>query len=86
MLETYRIFLERVAAGRSLSLEEVDKIGQGRVWTGRQAHRIGLVDEVADDPADADAVSEAAAARGLVIAELLPMPANNLMLVLRREG
>jgi protease-4 len=46
VLETYRIFLERVAAGRSLSLEAVDAVAQGRVWTGEQALEHGLVDEL----------------------------------------
>jgi protease-4 len=46
VLETYRIFLERVAAGRSLSVEEVDVVAQGRVWTGGQAAQRGLVDEI----------------------------------------
>jgi protease-4 len=40
------MFLERVATGRKLSKEEVDKVAQGRVWTGRQAAARGLVDEV----------------------------------------
>jgi ClpP class serine protease len=46
VLDTYRLFLERVAAGRSLTTEQVDAIGQGRVWTGAQAHEAGLVDEL----------------------------------------
>jgi protease-4 len=44
--ETYRSFLERVADGRKMSVEEVDKIGKGRIWTGEQAKGIGLVDEL----------------------------------------
>jgi protease-4 len=46
VLDTYQLFLTRVADGRGLSLEEVDAIGQGRVWTGHQAWEIGLVDEL----------------------------------------
>ncbi|MEZ4282868.1 MAG: signal peptide peptidase SppA [Myxococcota bacterium] len=46
VLETYQLFLARVAAGRSLTTEQVDAIGQGRVWTGAQAHAAGLVDEL----------------------------------------
>jgi protease-4 len=46
VLETYGLFLERVAEGRSLPVEQVDAIGQGRVWTGRQAVERGLVDEL----------------------------------------
>ncbi len=42
----YDVFLDRVAAGRPLSKEEVDAVGQGHVWTGEQAAAKGLVDEV----------------------------------------
>ena len=40
----YDTFVGRVAAGRELTPEAVDAIGQGRVWTGAQASEIGLVD------------------------------------------
>ncbi|MGZ9097114.1 MAG: signal peptide peptidase SppA [Micavibrio sp.] len=43
---TYDAFVERVAKGRKLSPEEVEKIARGRVWTGHQALEIGLVDEL----------------------------------------
>jgi len=42
----YRGFIEKVAEGRKLSVEEVDTVGQGRVWTGRQAKQKKLVDEL----------------------------------------
>ncbi len=42
----YEIFVQKVAEGRKLTPEQVDTIGQGRVWTGRQAKEIGLVDEL----------------------------------------
>ena len=42
--QVYDTFKQRVAAGRDLSLEEVEAIAQGRVWTGRQALENGLVD------------------------------------------
>ena len=44
----YDVFLTRCADGRGMSKEEIDKIGQGRVWTGEQALQIGLVDEIGD--------------------------------------
>jgi protease-4 len=44
--EGYARFLEKVAASRNMEPEEVDAIGQGRVWTGAQALEIGLVDEL----------------------------------------
>jgi protease-4 len=40
----YRLFVERVAEGRSLEPEGVDAVGRGRVFTGEQAHERGLVD------------------------------------------
>ena len=42
----YAEFLERVADGRKKSRDEVDKVAQGRVWSGNDAHRIGLVDQL----------------------------------------
>jgi len=42
----YDRFLTKVAEGRNMSKEEVDRIGKGRVWTGRQALERGLVDEM----------------------------------------
>ena len=44
--EFYRQFVERVAEGRDMKYDEVDKIAKGRVWTGEQAWEIGLVDEI----------------------------------------
>jgi protease-4 len=44
--ETYQDFIHRVAGGRHLAVEEVDKVGKGRVWTGEQAKSLGLVDDL----------------------------------------
>ncbi len=41
----YDNFVPKVAAGRNKTVEEVDQVGQGRVWTGFQAKERGLVDE-----------------------------------------
>jgi protease-4 len=46
MTETYQDFLRGVAQGRHMKVEEVDKIAQGRVWTGERAQKLGLVDEL----------------------------------------
>ena len=43
---TYKAFIKKVGKGRSKTPEEVDEIGQGRIWTGKQALEIGLVDEI----------------------------------------
>jgi protease-4 len=42
----YRQFLEVVAQGRGMSVEAVNEIAQGRVWSGEQALRLGLVDQL----------------------------------------
>ena len=44
----YRRFIELVARGRDMSPDEVDQIAQGRVWAGRTAHQLGLVDRLGD--------------------------------------
>ena len=42
----YELFLTRCSDGRGISMEEFDKIAQGRVWTGSTAKELGLVDEL----------------------------------------
>lgn len=43
--EVYHTFIEHVADGRGLPVETVDEIGRGRVWSGVDAKRIGLIDD-----------------------------------------
>ena len=43
---SYKHFKEIVSEGRGLSMNDVEQIAQGRVWTGTQAKDIGLVDEL----------------------------------------
>lgn len=42
----YSDFVSRVSMGRKMSIESVDSIGQGRVWSGTSAKNIGLIDEI----------------------------------------
>jgi protease-4 len=42
----YSDFVGKVADGRKMTVVSVDSIGQGRVWTGISALKIGLVDEI----------------------------------------
>lgn len=42
----YDLFTRRVAEGRGISQDSVKVIGEGRVWTGAQAKKLGLVDEL----------------------------------------
>src|SRR5256712_4058994 len=44
--DVYENFLRGVAEGRHMDVKAVDKIGQGRVWTGERARKLGLVDEL----------------------------------------
>ena len=44
--QTYADFTKGVAAGRKMTVEAVDKIGKGRVWSGSQGKELGLVDEL----------------------------------------
>ena len=46
MQATYDTFVEKAAAGRNTTPERIDAVAQGRVWTGKQARQIGLVDEL----------------------------------------
>lgn len=56
----YTTFITHVAEGRNLSVAQVDSIGQGRIWSGIQAQKLGLVDELGGiDKAIAIAASEA---------------------------
>lgn len=42
----YGTFIKRVADGRKMDVAKVDSIGQGRIWSGVDAKRLGLVDEI----------------------------------------
>ena len=42
----YDTFITHVAEGRNMTKEQVDEIGQGRIWTGDKALSLGLVDEL----------------------------------------
>ncbi len=44
MREGYNLFVNTVAKGRDMTFEEIDAIGQGRVWSGIDALELGLVD------------------------------------------
>jgi protease-4 len=58
----YREFLQRVADSRGMTAEEVDRVAQGRVWSGVDAFELGLVDQLGDLD---DAVAAAAELAGL---------------------
>lgn len=53
----YKTFVTHVAEGRKMTFAQVDSIAQGRVWTGTEAKKIGLVDKIGNLN---DAIKEAA--------------------------
>lgn len=57
----YDTFLDRVAQGRGITIAEADSLAQGRVWSGVDAKRLGLVDELGGLD---DAITEAAKIAG----------------------
>lgn len=69
--EGYDIFISHVAEGRNLSKEEVDEIGQGRVWSGENALGIGLIDAFGGVE---DAVEMAAEIEGLEAYRTVSLP------------
>ena len=82
---TYRNFIEKVAQARGLSVARIDEIAQGRVWSGADAHDIGLVDRLGNMEQAAAAAAERA---GLDSYELryVPPEAGLLQTVLSQMG
>lgn len=68
---TYATFVNHVAEGRGLTFEQVDEVGQGRVWTGENALEIGLVDVLGDLN---DAIKIAEEMSGLEHYRLIKLP------------
>ena len=60
MTRIYDIFVNHVSEGRQMSREEVESVASGRIWTGRQAAELGLVDEVGGIARAVELVLEAA--------------------------
>jgi protease-4 len=44
--DAYRLFVAKVAQGRGLSEAHIDSVAQGRVWSGMDGKKVGLVDEI----------------------------------------
>jgi protease-4 len=69
--QIYLDFLSRVAEGRGMTIEEVNRVARGRVWTGDDALKIGLVDEIGGI---SDAINYASKQAGLTTAKVLYYP------------
>ncbi len=74
--EFYATFLRKAALGRGTRAELVHEVAQGRVWTGRQAQQIGLVDELGTLRTAINIAKEKAGLKGEVKLRILPKQAN----------
>jgi protease-4 len=86
MEEIYRQFLNKTATGRKMELAKLEPLAGGRVWTGRQAQQVGLVDQVGTMR---DAIAEAKKLAGQdpdVKLELLILPRAKSLLDQIVEG
>ncbi|MFO8236033.1 MAG: signal peptide peptidase SppA [Bacteroidales bacterium] len=68
--DVYDTFVGRVADGRNMTKEEVDEIGQGRVWSGIDAKKIGLIDLLGGMNKAVDLASEKAKLKKYRVVEL----------------
>ena len=67
----YDLFAGRVASGRHMTVEKVDSIGQGRIWSGTEALNLGLIDTLGGLT---DAIKLAASLAGLVDYRITALP------------
>jgi protease-4 len=58
----YDVFVDRVAEGRGMEREAVERVAEGRIWSGRQALELGLVDALGGP---LEAIAEAASRAGI---------------------
>ncbi len=74
MGDFYSKFVGKVAAARKMTPDAVDKIAQGRVWTGEQARGNGLVDELGDFSKAVEIIKQKAGLRPEAKVELVEFP------------
>ena len=67
----YQLFVKRCADGRGMDLNTLEKIAEGRIWTGADAKELGLVDELGGLD---KALNIAAQKAGLVTYNILYLP------------
>ena len=85
--DIYTRFINLVAKGRSLPVEKVDEIAQGRVWTGADALEIGLVDEIGTlNDAIAYAASLAGFEDGAYAVAAYPKPLTMMEQIMKMIG
>jgi protease-4 len=86
--ETYHEFVSKAAQGRKMDYDRLEALAQGRVYTGRQAKKLGLIDEVGTLT---DALAEAKKLAGLkpdadVDLQILPQPKSFFEQIFSGEG
>ncbi|MDP4222861.1 MAG: signal peptide peptidase SppA [Bacteroidota bacterium] len=69
----YSDFITKVSSGRKMTVSAVDSIGQGRVWSGTEAIRIGLVDTIGGLNASIEMAARLAGVKTFSLREL-PVP------------
>jgi protease-4 len=84
----YRDFVTKAAEGRRLSYDQVDRVAQGRIWTGEDALKLGLVDRLGGIPEALDLAREKAgiAKDQPVKIRVLPRPKNFLESFLQSDA
>ena len=79
---TYNQFIERVSVGRDIPLEEVEKLAQGRVWSGVDALKHGLVDQLGTLEEAIGAAARLAEIQGNYEPVIVQPPMNPMELIL----
>ncbi|MFP6672599.1 MAG: signal peptide peptidase SppA, partial [Pirellulaceae bacterium] len=80
MEEVYRQFVAKTASGRNLTVKQLEPLAGGRVWTGRQAKKNGLVDHLGTLHEAIQAAKKAANFKDGEKAELLVLPESQSFL------
>lgn len=80
----YELFTSRVAQGRKMPQDSVKVIAEGRLWTGEQALKLGLVDELGDLQTAIKAAAKLGKTKDYAIATY-PAPKNFLAQLMEQE-
>ncbi|MBN1393469.1 MAG: S49 family peptidase, partial [Pirellulales bacterium] len=72
--ETYRQFVSKAAEGRKMTYNQLHELAQGRVYTGRTAKKLGLIDELGTLEDAVAAAKKAAGLKADAEVELLELP------------
>ncbi len=88
MNDFYQDFIRKVGTARKMTPEEVDRIAQGRVWTGEQAQQNGLVDELGGYDRALELLKQKAGIAASAPVELVEFPKRKSLweLLLNRAG